>query len=56
MRSSLVLLSLAGIGIALLAGTVMQAQSQAQPATSAAVARKRQPDLEYYRMARMLAK
>ncbi len=39
MRSSLVLLSFAGMGIALLAGTVMQAQPQGQPApasTSAA--------------------
>lgn len=37
MRSSLVLLSLAGIGLALLAGTVMQAQPQGQsaPATAA---------------------
>jgi len=37
MRSSLVLLSLAGIGLALLAGTVMQAQPQgpASPATTA---------------------
>ena len=35
MRSSLVLLSLAGIGLALLAGTVMQAQPQGQPAPAA---------------------
>jgi RND family efflux transporter MFP subunit len=35
MRSSLVLLSLAGIGLALLAGTVMQAQPQGQPAPQA---------------------
>lgn len=35
MRSSLVLLSLAGIGLALLAGTVMQAQPQGQPAPPA---------------------
>jgi len=34
MRSSLVLLSLSGIGLALLAGTVMQAQPQTQAATS----------------------
>jgi len=33
MRSSLVLLSLSGIGLALLAGTVMQAQPRAQPAS-----------------------
>ncbi len=38
MRSSLVLLSLSGIGLALLAGTVMQAQPQTQAATSAAEA------------------
>lgn len=36
MRSSLVLLSLSGIGLALLAGTVMQAQPQAQPSVMAA--------------------
>lgn len=38
MRSSLVLLSLSGIGLALLAGTVMQAQPQTQAATSVAEA------------------
>ena len=38
MRSSLVLLSMAGIGLALLAGTVMQAQPRAQAAPSAAAA------------------
>lgn len=36
MRSSLVLLSLSGIGLALLAGTAMQAQPQASPVTGAA--------------------
>src|SRR6188768_2371422 len=39
MRSSLVLLSFAGVGIALLAGTVMQAQPHGQPAPAAAAAR-----------------
>ena len=39
MRSSLVLLSFAGIGLALLAGTVMQAQPQGQKAVVAAEAR-----------------
>lgn len=38
MRSSLVLLSLSGIGLALLAGTVMQAQPQTPAATSVAEA------------------
>lgn len=38
MRSSLVLLSLSGTGLALLAGTVMQAQTQTQAATSVAEA------------------
>ena len=38
MRSSLVLLSLSGTGLALLAGTVMQAQPQTQAATSVAEA------------------
>ena len=39
MRSSLVLLSLAGMGLALLAGTVMQAQPQAPSAPGAVAAR-----------------
>lgn len=39
MRSSLVLLSLAGTGLALLAGTVMQAQPQAPPAADTVTAR-----------------
>ena len=38
MRSSLVLLSLAGMGIALLAGTVMQAQPQGPPGSGAVAA------------------
>jgi len=43
MRSSLALLSLSGMGIALLAGTIMQAQTQGQPAPALAAAN---PSLE----------
>lgn len=39
MRSSLVVLSFAGIGLALLAGTVMQASPQSPPGTAAAATR-----------------